>query len=447
MTRADTEPPAEPTVPDPTAAPEAAAPLVPPEIMAQSLGDYLKGQIIRIRSGESGVLPVLFSLIVVTIVFQSVSPHHVFLTAGNFINLLQQSAVFIALGMAEVFVLLLGEIDLSTGYVGAVGGAITIQLVQPVTTHWPWWGAIGISLLGMAIVGAAWGLLVTQLRLPSFIVTLAGLLIFNGVLLIVLGYGPFSGYPSLNGRDGDLKGVYDLMWGHVTPLQGWIVMIVIVALFSANLFLRDTRRRSSGLVAPPLSLTLIKIAFTAAIGIAVVIVCNLNRANIGKLEGVPWFVFIILGVFAAWTFLLQRTRFGRYVYAIGGNAEAARRAGINVSLIRILGFVLCSVTAGIAGILYGAQLGGMSNNVPGGSLVLYAVAAAVIGGTSLFGGRGRMSHAVLGGLMIGAINNGLGLQGLTAQWLFIVTGGVLLFAVIVDALTRRGSGSGSATRV
>ena len=443
MTKADIDP-----LQDPTAASGSVAPLVPPEIMAQSLGDYVRGQFVRIRSGESGILPVLFALLIVTVIFQAVSPHHVFLTADNFINLLQQSAVYMVFGMAEVFVLLLGEIDLSTGFVGtAVGGGITIQLVQPVTTHWPWWAAIAISLLGCALVGAAWGAFVTILRLPSFIVTLAGLLIFNGVLLIVLSYGPFSGYPTLNGRDGNLKGVYDLMWGHVTPLQGWIVMIVIVALFSANLFLRDDRRRRSGLVAPPLSLTLIKIAFTTAIGIGVVVVCNLNRAHIGKLEGVPWFVFIVLGLFAAWTFLLQRTRYGRYVYAIGGNAEAARRAGINVSLVRTLGFVLCAVTGGIAGILYGSQLGGMSNNVPGGSLVLYAVAAAVIGGTSLFGGRGRMSHAVLGGLTIGAITNGLDLQGLTAQWLYIVTGGVLLFAVVVDALTRRGSGSGSATRV
>jgi D-xylose transport system permease protein len=448
MARADIDPPAGPAVEDQTAALEAAAPLVPPEITAQNLGDYVRGQIVRIKSGESGVLPVISALIVLVVVFQIVSPHNVFLTAGNIVNLLQQSAVFIVLGMAEIFVLLLGEIDLSIGFVGpAVGGAITIQLVQPVTTHWPWWGAIGISLFGCLLVGTAWGVFVTKLRLPSFIVTLAGLLIFNGVLLIILAYGPFSGYPSLNGRDGNLRGVYNLMWGHVTPLEGWIVMIVLVAVFSASLFVRDTSRRRSGLVAPPVSLTFIKIAFTAAIGVAVVVICNLNRANIGTLEGVPWFVFIVLGVFIAWTFLLSRTRFGRYVYAIGGNAEAARRAGINVSLIRILAFALCVFTAGIAGILYGAQLGGMSNNVPGGSLVLYAVAAAVIGGTSLFGGRGRMSHAVLGGLMIGVINNGLGLKGLQAQWLFIVTGGVLLFAVIVDALTRRGSTSGSSTRV
>ncbi len=447
MTRADIDPPTQPGVQDPTAA-ASAAPLVPPEIMAQSLGDYVRAQYLRVKGGESGVLPVIFALIVVTVVFQIVSPNHVFLTAGNVVNLLQQSAVFIMFGMAEIFVLLLGEIDLSVGFVGtAVGGAITVQLVQPLTTAWPWWAAIIVSLIGCAIVGAAWGTMVTRLRLPSFIVTLAGLLIFNGVLLIVLSYGPFSGYPSLNGNNSNLKAIHNLMWGQLTALESWIVMIVVVALYSLNVLLRDTRRRASGLVAPPLSLTLIKIAFTAAVGVALVIVCNLNRATVGTLEGVPYFVLIVLGVLVVWSFLLQRTRYGRYIYAIGGNAEAARRAGINVTMVRTGAFVLCGVTAGIAGILYASQLGGMSNNVPGGSLVLYAVAAAVIGGTSLFGGRGKISHGILGGLMIGAINNGLGLQGLAAQWLYIVTGAVLLFAVTVDALTRRGSSSGSITRV
>jgi len=447
MSRADTEPPGGAATEGQAGLDDDAAPLVPPEVMAQSLGDYARAQVLRIKGGESGVLPVIFALIVITVIFQTISPHHVFLTAGNVINLLQQSAVFAVLGMAEIFVLLLGEIDLSIGYVGpAIGGAITIQLVQPVTTDWPWWAAISISLLGCALVGATWGTLVTRLRLPSFIVTLGGLLIFNGVLLIILAYGPFSGYPSLNGRGGNLRGVYDLMWGHVTPLAGWIVMIVLVGLFSTAIFVKDSRRRQSGLVAPPLSLTLIKIGFTAAVGIVVVVVSNLNRAHIGKLQGVPWFVFVVLGVLALWTFLLQRTRFGRYIYAIGGNAEAARRAGIDVAMIKTMAFVLCAVTAGIAGILYGSQLGGMSNNVPGGQLVLYAVAAAVIGGTSLFGGRGRMSHAILGGLMIGAITNGLGLEGLQVQWQFIVTGAVLLFAVIVDSVTRRGWGSGSGNR-
>lgn len=432
---------------DPTAPPDGGAPLVPPEIMAQSLPDYLRAQWLRLKGGESGILPVIFALIVITIVFQSISPNNVFLSAGNIINLLQQSAVFMVLAMAEIFALLLGEIDLSIGYLGPVGGAIAVQLVQPVTTDWPWWAAIIIALLATSAVGAVQGSLVTRLRLPSFIVTLAGLLIFNGVLLIVLGFGPFSGYPSLNGKSANLRAIYNLMWGHVTPAAGWIIMIVLVTLFGLQLFLRDERRRRSGLVAPPRSLTLIKIAFTAGIGVVLVVVCNLNRAHIGTLEGVPFFVFIVLGVLVGWTFLLQRTRYGRYIYAIGGNAEAARRAGVNVAMIRTWAFVLCAFTAGIAGILYASQLGGMSNNVNGGQLVLYAVAAAVIGGTSLFGGRGKVSHGVIGGLVIGGIYNGMYLLGLAVQWEFIVTGAVLLFAVIVDSVSRRSSTAGTVTHV
>jgi D-xylose transport system permease protein len=435
-------------LPDLTAAPEgSAAALVPAEVVAQTLPEYLRAQWLRVKGGESGVLPVLFALIAIIIVFQAISPNHVFLSAGNLVNLFQQSAVFMVLAMAEVFVLLLGEIDLSIGYVGPLGGAIAVQLVQPATTNWPWWAAIIAALLACAIIGAAQGSLITRLRLPSFIVTLAGLLIWNGVLLIVLAYGPFSGYPSLVGRSRNLKIIYDLMWGHITPLQGWITMAVIVGALGLLIYLRDDRRRRSGLVAPPLSLTIIKILFIAGIGIVVVYICNLNRARIGTLEGVPWVVGIVLAVLAAWTFLLQRTRYGRYVYAIGGNPEAARRAGVNVSMVRTWAFVLCAMTAGIAGLLYASLLGGMSNNVNGGQLVLYAVAAAVIGGTSLFGGRGKPAHGVLGGLVIGGIYNGMYLLGLSVQWEFIVTGGVLLFAVTVDAISRRGSSSGSLTRV
>jgi D-xylose transport system permease protein len=446
VTSTSTTPEAE-ALSDLTAAPESrAAALVPAEVVAQTLPEYLHAQWLRVKGGESGVLPVLFALIAIVVVFQAISPHHVFLSAINLVNLFQQSAVFMVLAMAEVFVLLLGEIDLSIGYVGPLGGAIAVQLVQPATTNWPWWAAIIAALAACAIIGAAQGSLITRLRLPSFIVTLAGLLIWNGVLLIVLAFGPFSGYPSLNGRGTNLRVLYDLMNGHITPLEGWIAMAVIVGALGLLIYLRDDRRRRSGLVAPPLSLTLIKIVFIAAVGVVVVYICNLNRARIGTLEGVPWVVGIVLAVLAAWTFLLQRTRYGRYVYAIGGNPEAARRAGVNVSMIRTWAFVLCAVTAGIAGLLYASLLGGMSNNVNGGQLVLYAVAAAVIGGTSLFGGRGKPAHGVLGGLVIGGIYNGMYLLGLSVQWEFIVTGGVLLFAVTVDAISRRGSTSGSLTR-
>jgi len=173
---------------------------------------------------------------------------------------------------------------------------------------------------------------------------------------------------------------------------------------------------------------------------------KLTRAAIGTLEGVPWVIAIVLAVLGAWTVLLERTRYGRYVYAIGGNPEAARRAGIDLANVRTLAFVLCSFTAGIGGLLYASYLGGMSNNVNGGQLVLYAVAAAVIGGTSLFGGRGRVIHGVLGGLVIGAIYNGMYLLGLDVQWQFIVTGLVLVAAVTIDALSRRGATTGSVAR-
>jgi D-xylose transport system permease protein len=433
-------------LPDPTAA-ESAELEVPPQIVAQSLGDYLRAWIARIRAGESGVLPVVLGLLVISIVFQAISPNHVYFSAGNLVNLFQQSAVFMVLAMAEGFALLLGEIDLSVGYVGAVGGVIAVQLVQPTTTNWPWWAAIVAALLSCALIGAFQGTLITRLRLPSFVVTLAGLLIFNGLMLILLLLGPFSGYPSLAGRGTNLRALYLLMWGTISPVAGWIGMGVIVAGFGLMLWLRDARRRHSGLVAPPPSLTLITIALIAAVGIAVVVICNLNRANIGTVEGVPWVIPIVLVVLGTWTVLLQRTRYGRYVYAIGGNAEAARRAGINLTSVRTWGFVLCGFTAGIGGLLYASYLGGMSNNVNGGQLVLYAVAAAVIGGTSLFGGRGKMVHGVLGGLVIGAIYNGMYLLGLDVQWQFIVTGIVLIAAVTIDSLSRRGATTGGVARM
>ena len=426
----------DPNVEDPTAAAVSAS-LLPPEVVAQTLREYLRGQLLRIRSGESGMLPVILGLLVIVIVFQAISPGHVFLSAGNMVNLFQQSSVFMVLAMGEIFALLLGEIDLSIGYVGAVGGVIGVQLVQPATTGWPWWAAIIVALLACAVIGAIQGTLITRLRLPSFIVTLGGLLVFNGLLLIILAFGPFSGYPSLSGIDPDLHRLYDLMWGHVTPVQGWIALAVIVGGIGYLQFRRDSRRRRGGLVAPPMSVTIGKIVLLAGAGAAVVAVCNINRAAFGKLEGVPWAVFIVLGVLGAWTFLLARTRFGRAVYAIGGNPEAARRAGINVSLVRTWCYILCSLTAGVAGLLYASYLGGMSNNVNGGQLVLYAVAAAVIGGTSLLGGRGKAAHGVLGGLVIGGIYNGMYLQGLTVQWEFIVTGLVLIAAVTIDSVSRR----------
>jgi D-xylose transport system permease protein len=446
--RPDVADPAPERAPDLTAAPEAAQVEVPPELVAQSLGDYVRGLIGRIRAGESGVLPVIVGLVAIMVVFQVISPGHVFLSSGNLVNLFQQSAVFMVLAMAEGFALVLGEIDLSVGYVGAVGAVVGVQLVQPVTTNWPWWAAIVAALLVCAVIGAVQGTLITRLRLPSFIVTLAGYLIFNGVMLILLLLGPFSGAPNLIGTSNNEIILHDLMWANIDPTISWIGMAIVVAAIGLSLWFRDSRRRRSGLVAPPPSLTLIRIAMIAAVAIVVVAICNQNRANLGTLEGVPWFIPIVLVVLGAWTILLGRTKYGRYLYAIGGNPEAARRAGINLALVRTAAFALCSFTAGIAFLLYASLLSGMSNNVQGGQYVLYAVASAVIGGTSLFGGRGKPLHGVLGGLVIGGIYNGMYLQGYDVQDEFIVTGLVLIAAVTIDSLSRRGSTSGgSVTRI
>jgi D-xylose transport system permease protein len=432
---------------DPTAAVAAATAELPPELVAQTFGQYARAYVARIRNGESGVLPVVVGLVAIMAVFEVISPNHVFLSAGNLVNLFQQSAVFMVLAMAETFALLLGEIDLSVGFVGASGAVITVQLVQPATTHWPWWAAILAGLAFCAAVGAVQGTIIARLGIPSFIVTLAGFLIFNGAMLILLLLGPFSGYPNLNIPDTNVQVLFNLMAGTIDPTVSWIAMAVIVVALGAFLWFGDRRRRKSGLVAPPVGLTVLKIVLIAAAGIVVVAISDINRANFGVLAGVPWVVPIVLGILGAYTILLERTKYGRYVYAIGGNAEAARRAGINVAMVRTVAFALCSMTAGIGLILYASYIGGMSNNVQGGSDVLFAVAAAVIGGTSLFGGRGKAIHGVLGGLVIGGIYNGMYLQGLDVEKIFIVTGLVLLAAVSIDAVSRRAASSGSAARV
>ena len=242
------------------------------------------------------------------------------------------------------------------------------------------------------------------------------------------------------------EALYGIVYAYIDPLVAWVGLLVIVGLLGAAMWLRDAGRRRSGLVAPPVGLTVAKIVLVAVAGIVVVAICNVNRGNFLPIVGVPWVVPLVLVVLGAWTILLERTQFGRHMYAVGGNAEAARRAGINVSRVRTLAFILCSLTAALAGIIYCSQLGGLTTNINGGQLVLYSVAAAVIGGTSLFGGRGRAIHGLLGGLVIGAIYNGLYLLGLAIQWQLIITGLVLLAAVSVDSLSRKGVGSGATAR-
>jgi len=422
-------------VADLTAAPEAAAD-VPPELVAQSLRQYLRAWWVRVRSGNSGVLPVVLAIVVVAVSFQIANPK--FLSAQNLVNLFEQSSIYMLLAIAEIFVLLLGEIDLSTGLVMGLGSVVVAELVQPTGANWPWWAAIIVTVLACCAVGAIQGTLVARLRMPSFIVTLGGLLILEGVAIIVLSGALVSIGNSQNRNELVL---YNIFWGSFSPLVSWILLVVIVGATGTGLWLREARKRRHGLETPPRSLTALKIVLMAVAGIALVAICNVNRAHVGTIDGVPYIIAIVLVVLGISTVLLQRTRFGRYVYAIGGNPEAARRAGVRLPSIRTWCFVISALISGIAGVLFASWQVSLTTNIikAANSYVLLAVAAAVIGGTSLFGGRGKVIHGVLGGLVIGGIYNGLYLLGVSSQWIDVVVAAVLLAAAVIDVLSRRGA--------
>ena len=427
---------ADPGMADLTLDAKAAAADVPPELVAGSLGQYLRAWWGRVRGGNSGVLPVVLAIVVVAISFQIANSK--FLSAQNLVNLFEQSTIYMLLAIAEIFALLLGEIDLSVGLVMALGSVVVAELVQPAGANLPWWAAIIVTLLACCAVGAIQGTLVARLKMPSFIVTLGGLLILEGVAIIVLG-GTLVGIGNSQYKNEVV--LYNIFWGTFSPLVSWILLAVLIGAVGTGLWLRDARKRRHGLEAPPRSLTAVKIVFMAVAGIAVVAICNVNRAHFGTIEGVPYIIPIVLVVLAASTVLLQRTRFGRYVYAIGGNPEAARRAGVSLTSVRTWCFVLAALISGIAGLLFASWQVSLTTNIikTANTYVLLAVAAAVIGGTSLFGGRGKTIHGVLGGLVIGGIYNGLYLLGVSSQWIDVVVAAVLLAAAAIDVLSRRGA--------
>ncbi len=408
-----------------------------PEVLADSLGDYLRAWWKRIRGGESGALPIIIGLIVICIFFEVQSS--AFLTATNIVNLFIQATFIILLGMAELYALLLSEIDLSVGFVGAVGAAIALALMGS-PQNWPWWAALIVGMAACALIGAFQGTIITRLRIPSFVVTLAGLLGWQGVLIYVFDVdkGAVGGVISISNNVID-----DLVSGSMTPAAGWILLIVSVGLFAVFTLLSSARRRSQGLTVPPRSITLLSVGAVAAAGVVLVWVCNLNRGTVTSLQGVPWVIPVVVIILLGQSFLLSRTRLGRYIYAIGASPEAARRAGINVTRIRTIAFALCSFTAGLAAVVYASRLGSISVGFDGGTYVLYAVAAAVIGGASLFGGYGKPIHPLLGGLVIATLTNGLALLNITTAGTDIATAAVLLVAVAVDSTLRRRGRAGA----
>lgn len=393
---------------------------------ATTLGEAAREYLNRVRGGDMGSLPAIFGLAMLFVVFTLA--HDRFLSTLNLANLVIQAGSICVLAMGLVFVLLLGEIDLSAGFAGGACASITGVLM--VDHGFAWYTGVLAGILVGAVIGSLIGLLVAQLGIPSFVVTLAFFLALQAIPLKLIGSGG-----SIRIDDEVIRG---LAIKNVPPTAGWIAAIAIVVVFGVGSFLRYRSLSTRGLAHKPLALVILQTAVLAAIVLGITGLLNTNRGRpTFPIEGVPWMLPVVVVLLLIWTFVLDRTRFGRHIYAVGGNAEAARRAGISVRRIKITAFVICSSMAAISGLLAASYAGKVSPGSGGGNVLLYAVGAAVIGGTSLFGGRGRAIHAVIGGFVIATISNGLGLLNQASYINYLVTGGVLLLAASVDAISRR----------
>ncbi|GAA4584059.1 ABC transporter permease [Planotetraspora phitsanulokensis] len=397
-----------------------------------SIAGYAKGYIDRVRGGELGALPAVFGLIVLCVIFSILRP--AFLTPGNFANLFTQGAAVVVIAMGLIFVLLLGEIDLSAGYASGVCAAVLA--VSLTNQGYPWYVAVVAAMATGVVIGLVLGSLVAKLGIPSFVVTLAAFLGFQGVLLLLV-----KGGTNISIRDTTILAIANK---NVPPIVSWIVLVVGVVVYAGIQLFRARRRIGRGLAADPLTLIAFRVLSLAVISGVAIYVLNLERSRnalIVSLKGVPIVVPIIVVLLIVWTFVLRRTAYGRHIYAVGGNAEASRRAGINVDRIRISAFVICSFMASIGGVIAASRANSVDPNTGGSDVLLFAVGAAVIGGTSLFGGKGRALDAVLGGAVVAVIQNGMGLMGYSAGVKYVVTGSVLLLAAGVDALSRRRAAS------
>jgi D-xylose transport system permease protein len=384
----------------------------------------------RVKAGDIGSLPAILGLVVLCLVFGSMSS--VFLTPGNLANLITQAAAVIVIAMGLVFVLLLGEIDLSAGYTAGVTGAVLVILIT--NEGQPWYVALVASIAVGVLLGFLLGTLVARLGIPSFVVTLAAFLAFQGILLLLAGEGG-----TIRIEDPTVLAVQN---SNMSPTVSWIFFLVVAVAYVLSGLSSMNSRRKAGLKTELKKLWIIKTAGLLLITGLAVFALNLERSNnpdLVSLKGIPYVVPVILLLLVIGTFVLGRTAFGRHIYAVGGNAEAARRAGIDVKRIRITAFMICSGLAAIAGLIFASRQNSISPTTGGSSTLLYAVGAAVIGGTSLFGGKGKMRDAILGGLVVAVIDNGMGLLGYAAGIKFIVTGLVLLISAGVDAISRRGA--------
>ncbi|MDP9241011.1 MAG: ABC transporter permease [Actinomycetota bacterium] len=397
------------------------------------LAPAFREYIAKVRGGDVGSLPAVLGLAVLVVVFSILRPTS-FTNAFNFANLIHQAAAVIVIAMGLVFVLLLGEIDLSAGFTAGTSAAFMGIVL---TRHgWPWWASVIVCLLTGTLIGFCIGVLVARLGIPSFVVTLAAFLGLQGVMLRTIGEGG-----TIAVRDSVLLAVNN---EDLPVWLGWTLYVVVVLIYAVVTLRRYLARQASGLQTQGLAVVVAKIATLAVLLGLVTFYLSLERSRnptVVSIRGVPEVVALLLVLLVGLTLLLSRTAFGRHIYAVGGNAEAARRAGINVRRVKLICFMICSTMAGVAGILLASRDNSISPTTGGADTLLFSVGAAVIGGTSLFGGKGRVLDAILGGLVIAVIINGMGLLNQPSSVVYIVTGIVLLVAASVDAVSRRRAAS------
>jgi D-xylose transport system permease protein len=386
----------------------------PEENLRTTLWENFKG-------GNLGSAPVIFGLTIIVIIFGFTAQN--FFSAVNFINIITQMAGTTMLAFGVVFVLLLGEIDLSIAYLSGVAGVLAAEFQAPGSGHYlPGILPIVVALLVAILIGAFQGSFVALIGVPAFVVTLAGLLAWQGVIQVTLGAaGPII----IQNRWINYTASY-----FFSSTAGWIIAAILIALYLGSVGFSLLGKRRHGVTVRYPWVVAAKAVAAVAITIGVVAICNHDR-------GVPLPGIIIIFFFVTLTYITKRTTFGRHVYAVGGNAEAARRAGINVPRIRILVFMISGFMAGVGGVVLAGNLRSVAPDQGGGTLLLDAISAAVIGGTSLFGGRGEVRSAVLGASVIATIQNGLYIFGFQPGVIYITTGSILLFAVTLDTIARR----------
>ncbi len=442
-----------------------------------STREALRDYVIQLRAGEIGSLPAILGLVALVVLFSILSD--VFFSLNNIANLLAQGAGQTIIAMGIVFVLLIGEIDLSAGTASGVAGAVLAlhyvengnlltgmgstvfyvflallllaALLAGLLRVWP---GVGLSLLGVALtvfgfhanpwgemllavcvgaaIGCITGFLIANIGMPSFVVTLALFLAWQGVILQLIGEGGVLGISSSHVLD-------QVANGNLSTLGSWALCVVAAGGYAAVALGGHAMRRRRGLVTSPTPLVVAKVVGLSGFAIVVTILLTVNRSpsTLIEISGIPYVVPIVLALLVVGTYVLRRTTYGRHIYAVGGNAEAARRAGINVTQLRASVFVICSSCAAVGAIVYSSKVGSVDPQAGGLNTLLFAVGAAVIGGTSLFGGKGRVADAVIGGAVLAVVSNGLGLLQQPAAVVSIVTGLVLLLAATVDALSRR----------